>query len=124
MTTADEMRSIQSASLASKQNEELLIAQKEYRAKEDKRLEIMSRAKELFEPVLDKIKEEAKRGYSLHSVPYDGNIEDEEFKIEAIAHEARSHGFRTERRREDANMGDSAAPGWTTFYWLNISWTK
>jgi hypothetical protein len=97
----------------------LLLQEKEY-----KRLEVMSRAKELFVPVMEKIKEAANNGQTFYNHRYWHENETTRWEAQAVAKEAKSHGFKAQFKSEESDMGDSAAPCWTTFYWLEIDWSE
>lgn len=122
MSTADEMRAFANIAQAKKEREEANKRRREYEEKEARRLAIMARSDELFAPVLEKIKAAASRGETKISHYYAGSREDTKWEAQAIAEEARSHGFKAEHKSEETNHGDSAAPGWDTSYWLEIKW--
>jgi len=123
-----DIRRIQNEANARQEIEEREKRLREHRQSEAKRLAILSQAKELFEPVLEEIKKEAAAGRNFYRHSYGedtryGSVhQDSRWKADAIEEEARLRGFKTAWRKEDHDMGDSAAPCLITSYWLEISW--
>ena len=122
MSTADDMRQVSNKATAQRESQERAKAIREAQEKESRRLNIMSRSAEIFEPVMKKINEAASAGRTEYRHSYGSYYDYDVWQAEAVAEEAKAHGFKVSFKSEEANMGDSAAPGWTTFHWLEISW--
>lgn len=122
MSEVNEIRRIQYEAVSKRERKEKSRKQREQKEKEAQRAHVMSQASHLFDEILPLIELEAKQGNSSYHHSYDGDFQQARFVAEAIADEAEKRGFRAEFKQERSNMGDSAAPGWTTFYWLDISW--
>lgn len=121
-TDADDIRRISDEAISRKEVEDRQRKLREQQSKEARRLAVMSRAAELFEAILVEITKLANKGSKSHNHNYNADYEKDRWQAEAIADEAKGRGFKVRFKSQEANMGDSSAPGWTTFYWLEISW--
>ena len=121
MNTANQMRLITDASKHKKDASKIRQKLQKNKELELERLAIMSRSKEIFDPVMQQIKFIAERGDHAFSYFY-GTNRDNIWLADAVAQEAAVHGFKVAYKHANSDMGDSSAPCWVTNYWLEITW--
>jgi hypothetical protein len=73
-----------------------------------------------LDSLADRIAEEANKGYREIRLSY--NERTDALKFQALAEEAQHRGFHTKFHVSETDYGDSAAPAWSTDYYLIISW--